>query len=85
MLDEKRLIEVCAECGCASCWHGEFMCWESTNAGTKKKTVAELDLDDLENPLHYSKEHIKDVYGEEAPHGYEDYGFIQTCLGSSAW
>ncbi len=72
MLDEKRLIEVCAECGCASCYHGEFMCWESTTAGTKKRTVAQLDEAYLEHPHHYSKETIKKVYGEEAPHGYED-------------
>lgn len=71
MNDEKRLVEVCAECGTASCWHGEFMCWESKHAGTEKKTVAELNRSNLEHKDNYSKEIIKKVYGEEAPHGYD--------------
>jgi len=70
MHEQKRLVEVCAECGRASCWHGDILCWESKHANTEKKTVAELDEADLEHKYLYSKETIKKVYGEEAPHGY---------------
>jgi len=68
--EQKRLVEVCTECGRACCWHGEFMCYESKHAGTEKKTVAELKKTNLEHESYYSKETIKKVYGEEAPHGY---------------
>ena len=72
MNDKKRLVEVCDECGRACCYHGDtFMCWESTNAGTVKKTVEELDLANLEHEGYYSKEKMVEVYGEEAPHGYK--------------
>ena len=38
MIDEKdKIVEVCSECLQASCWHGEFMCFESRDAGTVLK------------------------------------------------
>ncbi len=38
---DKR-ITVCAECGCASCWQGEFMCDRSKTAATVQKTIKQL-------------------------------------------
>ncbi len=35
-------VEVCDECLRACCWHGQFMCEDSRNAGTVIKTVREL-------------------------------------------
>lgn len=35
-------ITVCDKCLTASCWLGVYMCWESRNAGTTKKSVKEL-------------------------------------------
>jgi len=72
MNDKKRLVEVCDECGRSCCWHGEHMCNESAWAGITRKTVEELDASALEHEYYYSKEVIKEVYGEEAPHGYAD-------------
>ena len=37
-----RMVTVCDSCRQASCWQGIFMCWESRDAGTTTKTVAEL-------------------------------------------
>lgn len=69
---EKKIVEVCDECLCASCWHGEFMCYESQNAGTTKKTVSELRKLNLEHSDHWSDNKMKAVYGDPAPHGYSD-------------
>ena len=69
--EAKRKIEVCDNCLCASCWHGEFMCDDSRSAGTTLKTVAELSKLGLENKEHYSREKFLMVYGSAAPHGYE--------------
>ena len=42
MPDPEELITVCGKCLQASCWQGEFMCWESKHAGTVQKTRREL-------------------------------------------
>lgn len=70
--DKNRLVEVCSECGKASCWYGDFMCVGSAHANTEQKTVSELDRANLERKDCYSKETLKKVYGEEAPHGYQN-------------
>ena len=70
--ESRRLVEVCASCGCACCWHGKFMCDNSTNSGTIMKTVAELDALDKEDKIHYSKERLLLVCGAGAPHGYRE-------------
>lgn len=58
-----RLITVCDKCLQASCWHGEFMCFEARTAGTVRKTEAELDALHLEHPSHYSVENVARICG----------------------
>lgn len=58
-----RLITVCAECLCASCWHGEFMCEGSGDAGTVEKTAAELRKLNREHPHHFSRQNVERVCG----------------------
>lgn len=50
MVSTQKTITVCDKCLQASCWQGIFMCWESLEAGTVEKTVAELRELDLESP-----------------------------------
>lgn len=42
VMDNRRLVTVCDECLCASCWHGEFMCQQATDAGTVELPVRTL-------------------------------------------
>lgn len=58
-------VTVCDKCLCSSCWHGEFMCQESQNAGTKEMKASELVLAGLENPEHFSREKIRQVSGSD--------------------
>ena len=67
---ENKIIEVCAECGTASCWYGEFMCNDSRDAGLIKKTVKELRETHLENEENWSDEKMEKIYGSHAPYGY---------------
>ena len=60
-----RKVEVCSECLCASCWHGEFLCEKSRDAGTVYKTVRELRALKREHPSYYSKKHLKEIYGHD--------------------
>jgi hypothetical protein len=68
---ETKRVEVCDQCKQASCWYGEFMCNESSNAGTQIKTVAELRELGCEHPSNWSDEKMEKVYGDPAPYGYE--------------
>ena len=68
---ENKLIEVCDQCLQASCWHGNFMCSDSRNAGTIKKTVSELRLLKKEHEDNWSDDTLNKIYGEYAPHGYK--------------
>lgn len=61
--DDARIITVCDKCFMACCWHGEFMCDESKEAGTVEKTVKELNQLNLEHPSHYSRKKIEEVCG----------------------
>ena len=54
-LKDETLIDVCAKCLTASCWHGEFMCDESQFAGTVEKTIDELKKLNLEHPDYWIK------------------------------
>lgn len=65
-----RLVQVCASCGRASCWHYEFPCDEAMESSTKLMTVADLRDLKLENSHHYSQHKVAEIYGEAAPHGY---------------
>ena len=71
MSDEKdKIVEVCSKCLQASCWHGEFMCFESRDAGTVLKPVSELTKLALEHPDNWSDEKLLAVCGSAAPNGY---------------
>lgn len=52
--DDNRLIEVCADCLTASCWHGELMCETAYEADTVKKTREYLKNHSHEHPSNYS-------------------------------
>lgn len=58
-----KTITVCDQCLTASCWHGEFMCSGSPNAGTVEKTRAELRRLNREHPDNYSARKIREVCG----------------------
>ena len=68
--EKDKIIEVCSECLQASCWHGEFMCDDSRDAGTVLKPVSELLKLRLEHSQHWSDEKLGAIYGEVAPNGY---------------
>lgn len=51
----KETITVCDKCLQASCWQGNFMCDESTNAGTTEKTKEELQVLDLESLIFWEQ------------------------------
>lgn len=72
MNNDDRLIQVCTECGMASCWHGEFLCQNSKFAGLELKTAKELDDKKLEDKHHYSVENIENVFGESYPFGFKE-------------
>ena len=50
---DDQLITVCAECLCASCWQGMFLCQRSQNADITHKTVRELRQLNLEPPSYW--------------------------------
>lgn len=56
-------VTVCDKCFTASCWHGEFMCWDSKAAGTREMMASELDAIGYEHPSHYSREKLLEVCG----------------------
>lgn len=57
------LVEVCASCLTASCWHGEFMCEASAGAGTKMVHARELRAAKREHPSNYSIARLRKVVG----------------------
>lgn len=58
-----RMITVCDACLTAACWHGEFMCDRSRDAGVVKKTEDELLELGLEHPDHFSIDKIEKIEG----------------------
>lgn len=69
---ENKIIQVCSECGTASCWYGEIMCFENYSADIVEKTVAELRDGNLENEEYWSDEKMEKIYGDAAPFGYKE-------------
>lgn len=60
----ERLVWVCDQCFCASCWHGEFMCERARGAGIVRKPVSELRKLRREHPDHFSRKKLREVYGQ---------------------
>ena len=58
MAEKKKMITVCDHCLTASCWQAIFMCNESRNAGTLKKSVTELKKLKLEHPSYWKPDNI---------------------------
>ena len=70
---ENKIVEVCSNCKCASCWHGRFMCDESATADLEKYTVSQLrEMGTIENEDNWSDETMTKIYGEPAPYGYKE-------------
>lgn len=65
-----KLVEVCDKCLRACCWHGEFMCDESRNAGTIIVSESSLKRLNREHPDNWSDETSLRIFGTVAPHGY---------------
>lgn len=60
------LIQVCDRCLTASCWHGEFMCDEFQQAGTRYMEVTELRILDREHPDFWKTDEELASNGHEA-------------------
>ena len=71
-MKENKLVQVCDKCHKASCWYGEFMCMDYSNAGIELKTVAELQELDLEHEDNWSDEKMDKMFGQPAPFGYKE-------------
>lgn len=57
------LVTICSVCRCASCWHGEFLCEESRDAGTVDVLASVLRGEDREHPDHFSIAKLTEVCG----------------------
>ena len=75
---ENKIIQVCAKCLDAACYHGEFLCDEARNASTVKKTVRELRKLAHEHEEHWSDDKLAAVYGEPTPFGYHAERTLRT-------
>ena len=56
-------VTVCDRCRCASCWHGEFMCEVSRDAGTIEVRASTLLKEDREHPDNFSIAKLTEVCG----------------------
>jgi hypothetical protein len=56
-------VIVCAECLCASCWHGEFMCSRARAADITTRKASELRALGREHEDYFSPEQIIRVCG----------------------
>lgn len=63
MARRTRIIEVCDQCFCASCWHGLFMCDGAREAGTVFKTARELRALAVEHSDYFSLKEVERVCG----------------------
>lgn len=54
-----KTITVCDKCLTATCWHGEFMCDQSHEAGTVEKTREELLALNREHPDHWEGREVE--------------------------
>lgn len=66
-MEENKLIEVCDKCKKASCWYGEFMCFDADIAGTIKLPIKELRKLDLEDESYWGDEKLEEIYGTKNP------------------
>lgn len=57
------LVTVCSKCRTASCWHGEFMCEQSRDAGTVDVLASVLRSEEREHPDNYSIAKLTAVSG----------------------
>lgn len=64
--DPRKFVTVCDNCLRASCWHGEFMCQNSKNAGTVDLPVSTLRALNLECSDYFTtqKGHIENKESE---------------------
>jgi hypothetical protein len=69
---KNKIIEVCSECRTAACWYGEFMCDMAQNASTILVSQKILADEKREHPSYWSDEEMGKIYGEVAPHGYDE-------------
>ncbi len=58
------LVTVCAECLCASCWHGEFPCDSHKTADTMDQAASFLRTLKREHPSYYSRKRLLEVCGD---------------------
>lgn len=56
------LVTICAECLCASCWHGTFMCQKARSADVRTVKASEMPLGP-EHPSYYSPRRLLEVEG----------------------
>ena len=69
-ISDDKIIEVCAGCGRACCWYGEFMCADARYCTTKTVSVGVLrSSPSLENESYWSDEKMIQVFGEPNPFG----------------
>lgn len=70
---KNKIIEVCANCYCASCWYGEFYCGGYKNSDTIKLSVWALrKINTGESEEYWSDKYMENIYGEKAPFGYKN-------------
>lgn len=62
-----KLVLVCDRCFRATCYYGEFMCDDATDAGTGMLTVAELRRLDREHSDYWTNAYFEKVYGTTHP------------------
>jgi hypothetical protein len=63
---ETHLVQVCDACFTASCWHGEFMCQQSEEAGIVELPISKLLELDREHPDNWSAAKMAEVYGDRS-------------------
>ncbi len=56
-------VTVCSVCRCASCWHGEFMCEASRNAGNVEVLASVLRGENREHPDNFGIAKLQQVCG----------------------
>lgn len=57
-------VTVCSVCRCASCWHGEFFCKDSSIANVVDVLASVLRREYREHPSHYTEGKLMEVCGQ---------------------
>lgn len=55
MSDEDKMVTVCAECLCASCWQGVFLCQKSRDANIVSLPIKALRAMGREHEEYWNK------------------------------